>query len=182
MNLNDAGRDTRETLHRSAVISKDEVYRYQLERTWANSKEWVLWVMLNPSTADAEKDDATIRTITAFSKLWGFDGLMVGNLFAYRTVDPAELKQAKSYGFDIVGPENDEHLNQMISKASRIILAWGANANVSPARADAVERLVFRRKQAYCLGLTQAGHPRHPLYLPRTTQCELIHDMTAGNR
>jgi len=107
---------------RSAVISADGVYRYRLERRWTSGPT-VAWIMLNPSTADADTDDPTLRRISVFSRAWGFGRLIVANLYALRATDPAQLWTAP----DAVGPDNDRHVADAVS-CHEVIVAWGANA------------------------------------------------------
>lgn len=151
----------------SAVISDCGRYRYTLERPLAPKPlNWLLWVMFNPSTADATIDDPTIRRVMGFTRRWGYQGALVGNLYAYRATKPADLLREP----DRVGPINDEHLNQLALRASRIVIAWGANADRERKRADDVERMLRRRVPLYALGLTAGGQPVHPLYQPQDAE------------
>lgn len=144
-----------------AVLSECGKYRYQLWRRWGPAGgSSVLFVMLNPSTADAHDDDPTIRKCVAFARRWGFGGIEVANLFAFRATDPAVLPTVA----DPIGPAADRHLTDSISRASRIVVAWGANAEDFPDRARTVRAAIGDRAEA--LRLTKAGHPWHPLYLP----------------
>jgi hypothetical protein len=112
--------------------------------------------MLNPSTADAHHDDATIRRCIGFARSWGFGGVEIVNLFAYRARDPRELLRVA----DPVGPRNARFIQMAIARAALVVLAWGAHPSVS-------RRAALSLPRARCLGLTRAGHPRHPLYLRR---------------
>lgn len=144
----------------SAVLSPCRRYRYALRRVWG-AGDLVVFCMLNPSTADAETDDATIRKITRFAKSWGFGGLLVGNLYGWRSTDPAALEEAP----DPVGPENDAHLVKLADEAALIICAWGVNAE--PERAAFVTRLLRASGKAlHCLGRNENGTPCHPLFKP----------------
>lgn len=149
-------------ISRTAVISDDGLYRYKLTRTWDAATEHRLFVMLNPSTADADIDDPTIRRCMGFARRDGFGGIVVLNLYAFRATDPKQLKSA----IDPVGPENDETLRRELVFAWRNghkpIAAWGANAELE--RVEDVRDLSF--VDWYALGLTKSGQPRHPLYLP----------------
>lgn len=153
----------------SAIISPCGKYRYTLLRAWneLEAPRRVLWIMLNPSTADADEDDQTIRKCMAFSKRWGYDGLMVGNLYAWRSTSPAELLAAGRTQ-DIVGPEADRYLAEMLQSAELVICAWGGNAQ--PDRVADVRALVAQHaRSAPCfLELTTGTppQPKHPLYLP----------------
>ncbi len=151
-------------MERSALISPDGLYRYWLERNWDPSRAnrgYVLWLMLNPSTADDVDDDATIRKCIGFTDRWGYGRLRVGNLFAFRAKDPTALEHAA----DPVGPDNDVHLRQMIAEAAIIIVGWGDSGPPAlvPARAEFVRKLATQTKKvAWCVGKTLLGTPRHP--------------------
>lgn len=144
----------------SAIISDCGEYRYTLERAipGGNGKA-VLFVMLNPSTADASKDDPTIRRCIGFARAWGASRLMVGNLSAWRSTDPAMVPQMPW------GPQCDTHLDAMASRADLIVCAWGANAARMQHRAGDVCMLLAEHRPIHHLGLTRDGHPKHPLYL-----------------
>jgi hypothetical protein len=149
-----------------AKISDDGLYRYTLGRRWSQdlSDGAAVFVMLNPSTADAAVDDPTIRRCIGFAKALGYGGLHVVNLYAFRATKPADLWRAA----DPIGPDNDEHLRETFKAAARegraVIAAWSANAQ--PLRAEfvgALARAAGVTLQA--LGFTKDGAPRHPLYL-----------------
>ncbi len=116
-----------------------------------------LFVMLNPSTADASEDDPTIRRCIGFAERWGFARLAVGNLFAFRATDPRDLGRTD----DPVGPDNYSWLERLVAEAGTVVAAWGASAG----SAGRGEHLGFLPDETQCLGLTKAGHPRHPLYV-----------------
>ncbi|REA00199.1 hypothetical protein DEQ92_20310 [Haloferax sp. Atlit-6N] len=143
-----------------AVLSDDGTYRYRLSRTWNTDKPAVAFVMLNPSTADATSDDPTIRRCLGFAKDWGFGSLVVANLFALRSTDPAVLAGHT----DPVGPENDAYLQDVCDSAEQVVVAWGAKGSLN-GRAEAVADLLDDY-DLYALDTTKAGHPAHPLYQP----------------
>lgn len=153
-------------VERTAKLSEDGAYRYVLGRWWttppSRSPVVDLWVMLNPSTADADIDDPTIRRCMGFSRSWGADGIRVVNLFALRATDPKALLSHP----DPVGPENNWNLEGAARAAQdsggRIIAAWGAHS-MAERRARDVRRLLGR--DVRCLGVTKSGAPRHPLYV-----------------
>lgn len=155
----------------TAIISACGTYRYTLERPVRNhvltaKPRTILWVMLNPSTADANQDDPTIRQCLAFSERWGFDRLLVGNLFAYRATKPTALWSAHKSGTNIIGEsaaKADEHLNHLANRADRVVIAWGAHAERMPERANHVQSMLMRGHELYALGWTKLGHPWHPL-------------------
>lgn len=119
--------------------------------------------MLNPNTADAECDDPTIRRCIRFAQSWGCGSVEIVNLFAYRTPDPCALLHAA----DPTGPDNDHYLIQAIDRAHTIVVAWGTHGSLLD-RNRFVLDLLAAREQAFCLGLTKNGHPRHPLYVKGT--------------
>jgi len=157
-------RNTIAAMHRAAVFSSCHQYRYALWRRWTDGPQ-VLFVMLNPSTADEHVDDPTIRRCIGLAQRWGYGALTVGNLFAYRTSSPVVLKHAESP----IGELNDEWLCKLQQSSTITVAAWG-NHGVYLKRSDEVRRML---KSAYTLGLTQLGQPRHPLYVANTSQSYL---------
>lgn len=153
---------------KTAFISDCERFRYSLTRTWDSSKPHVLFVLLNPSTADAEVDDATVRVATSFAKRWDKGGLKFVNLFAYRTTYPSQLLKAA----DPVGPLNNETLLEYARDASKIVVAWGTNGTYMGRDKDVMRLL--EDYDLWCLGRTKDGHPRHPLRMKLDTPLELF--------
>lgn len=143
-----------------AVFDASRRYRYHLWRRWAERGPLVAFVMLNPSTADARHDDPTIRRCSGFARAWGFAAMTVVNLFALRATDPARLRRAR----DPVGGGNDGHILAAAGTCDGLVLAWG-NCGGLRGRDRAVLALLAGHRPD-CLGLTRAGQPRHPLYLP----------------
>jgi hypothetical protein len=144
-----------------AAFSRDRRYRYQLTRTWNPGWPPITWLMLNPSTADAFADDATIVKVTRFARLWGAGGITVVNLFAYRSTEPAGLRTAA----DPVGARNDAFIRDVCRQPAVMVAAWGAHGDLHD-RAAAVTRLLTGAGvRPLCLGTTKDGHPRHPLYV-----------------
>jgi hypothetical protein len=153
-----------------AIFDAERRYRYRLWRDWAESPRRVLFIMLNPSTADEETLDPTILRCIGFAKEWEFDGIEVVNLFSWRSTDPRELSRVA----DPVGPENDEAIATALRDTSLAIAAWG-DEPVAHERALMVRRLAARLdKQLFCLGTTQSGQPRHPLYVVGATRPQLL--------
>jgi hypothetical protein len=143
------------------TFSPDRRHRYSLIHRWNPlfGDRLILWIGLNPSTADERHLDPTLTRIAAFSKQAGFDGFWMANLFALRTPDPAEMMRAP----DPVGPANDAALGAAAARCDAIVAAWGVHGGFQD-RAAAVGRLLAGRT-LLCLGTTQDGHPRHPLYV-----------------
>ncbi len=145
----------------AAVISPCGLYRYQLTRTWDSDLATVNFVMANPSTADASQDDPTIRRCLAFSRRWGYGSLVVTNLYAFRATDPRKLAEAD----DPIGPENEGWLFKTASNSEMVVCAWG-NLGVANGRSKAVRKLLGSTSTLlFCLGVTNAIEPRHPLYV-----------------
>lgn len=151
----------------SAIISTCGRYRYRLERDGPGEGRTVI-IMVNPSTADAEQDDATIRKLKGFGARNGWGKVVVGNLFAYRATDVRELGKIA----DPVGLLNDEHLVDMIHEATRVIFAWGP-VTKQPAvwrhRWNAVWEMAIELRNDHPMSIgepAKCGHPKHPLMLP----------------
>jgi hypothetical protein len=152
----------------SAVISQCGAYRYLLRRPAPRGPDifqpcagTALFVMLNPSTADATVDDPTIRRCKAFAYRWGCNGIAVVNLYALRSPNPAALWAHD----DPIGPENDMWLRTAAREHETVVFAWGANAKDERVR-EVYE--IFKGgplRQIRCLGVTKDGAPRHPLYV-----------------
>lgn len=156
---------------RGAKFSPCGNYRLELFRQWDAAKPFVSWIMLNPSTADGDEDDATIRRCISFSQTFGFGGMYVYNLFAYIATDPNDLVLAWQDGVDISGDEDGAMATLLsgVSRSAGVIAAWGARGGVVPGRAEYVQS---RLPIAYCLGKTKLGQPRHPLYLKSDVMLE----------
>ena len=147
-----------------AHFSDDRKYRYLLGRRISDSPGRLLFVMLNPGTADETHNDPTIRRCIGFAKQWGYGLLEVVNLFAFRTSYIRELRRAA----DPIGSDNDEWLRGALTTADRVVLAWG-NHGAFMNRSQQVLRMANNATQPYHLGLNKTGEPKHPLYLPSST-------------
>ena len=150
-----------------AIESAAGDYRYTLGRCWSKlaPSGTTVFIMLNPSTADAQSDDPTIRRRVGFAKAWGSSDLLVGNLYAFRATDPRDLFEAA----DPVGRDNDHYLRQLMNDHSDIVCAWGANAKEERVR-EFVEAAKTAGVKLWCLGTTKDGAPRHPLYVAQGTE------------
>lgn len=156
------------SVDRGADISKCGKYRYALWRGWnidAPCKQ-VVFVGLNPSTADAMNDDPTIRRCVGFAKSWGFNRLVMVNAFAFRATNPKDMKAAENP----IGDENEKTLKFWARRADSIIAAWGGNCD----EARELEVCQTIGQPIWCLGKTKAGRPKHPLYLKADTERELF--------
>lgn len=150
----------------TAVFSDDGRYRYALTRRWGDGAAMV-WIMLNPSTADADENDPTIKRCIGFAQRWGYDALTVVNVFAFCTSSPAVLLRASEEGVDIVGPANDAAIRELTEGAPLIVAAWGEKGAYLGRDRAVVQLLEGRALMA--LALTGNGSPGHPLYLLRTS-------------
>lgn len=148
-----------------ATLSECGTYRYTLSRPrqeLISQGPPAVFVMLNPSTADANQDDPTIRRCRGFARDWGCAGIVVVNLFALRATDPAEIPDHP----DPEGPDNDRWLRHIAAQYEDLVVAWGANAPEQ--RVEQVRSILTEHNaNLWCLGTTQSGAPRHPLYVPR---------------
>jgi hypothetical protein len=145
----------------NATLSKCRKYRYALWRTWDDSKSYAMFIGLNPSTADETTDDPTIRRCITFARTWGYGGLCMVNLFAYRATEPSNMKTA----IDPIGPENDTWLKKLAKNAGVIIAAWG-NDGIFLNRSSDVKLML---PDLMCLKLNKSGEPVHPLYQPNNS-------------
>lgn len=145
----------------SAIISDCGRFRYGLTRRWSEGPI-ALFIMLNPSTADAEADDATIRRCRSFSKREGCGALRVENLFAFRATDPDEMFR---HAQTAVGA-TDRYIREAVEQADGpIIAAWGSDKRAQKRAAVVMDMLADLGALPMCLGITKSGAPRHPLYV-----------------
>jgi hypothetical protein len=161
----------------SAVFSKDRVYRYELRRTWDRELAPVLFVGMNPSTADEDVDDPTIRRCMRFARDWGYGGLLMGNLFAWRATDPKDLPSLHNHDGRPPTSElgdwqggyreniNDCHLREMADEAGMVIAAWGAIKMPYGWEGRNNDVAAMLHPRLHALKLTKDGHPQHPLYI-----------------
>ena len=154
MNLIEAG----------AEFSPDGLHRYRLWRRWGDGR--LLYVIgLNPSTADAQHNDPTVRRCIGFAERWGFDGLMMLNLFAFRATDPIQMRKA----CDAIGPRNINTLSEQCQTAlalgSGILCAWGSHGSYLGMGERVRNGFELGGVPAACFGLTKNGQPLHPLYI-----------------
>jgi hypothetical protein len=144
------------------VISACERYRYSLTRVWGRGSRTVAWVMLHPTVGDVSLDDSTTRRVIEFSMRWGYDRLEIVNLFAYRAANARQLVGVE----DPVGPENVRFFHRAVRSAELVVAAWGEDIQHSGEQPDTLDDLVRLRRDntaVLCFGLTDHGHPRHPL-------------------
>jgi hypothetical protein len=169
-------------MHKDAIFDQSRKYRYVLKRQWGdNDNNFINFVLLNPSTADEEKDDKTIKACIKIAKNLGYDGLWVTNLFAFRATKPSDLKQSA----EPIGKQNDQYLKEYAKRAKLVVIAWGNHGDFL-GRAQNVIKLLSEIQVLHCLGITKHGAPKHPLYVKRTAKpspfIEAVLPTTAAKR
>jgi hypothetical protein len=155
-------------MERTAHISECGRYRWWLRRRWESGDRKVCWILLNPSTANAEVDDPTIRRCVGYAKDWGFNAILVLNLFPWRATDPRDLAAAKAAGECVYGGDVGNRSLRRAMESTIIVAGWGADPIAAERAGWFRIWLESAKLGAWCLGQTQSGAPKHPLYLPRT--------------
>lgn len=158
----------------SAVLSECQRYRYRLEREIDLTRELIIaYFGVNPSTADAQQDDSTVRKWIGFTKVNNGRRFIVGNVFGYRATDVNALAKID----DPVGPDNESHLNEIIAEADILVPCWGSRKKLPKSlygQIDITMNLIQRSgKSVMVFGFTESGDPKHPLMLSYDTK--LVH-------
>ena len=143
-------------VNKNATFSDCRKYRYTLSRTWNGKKKTILFIGLNPSTANEKIDDPTIRRCINYAQNWGYGSLLMVNLFAYRATMPTELKNVKNP----IGNDNDLHIIELSKKADLAVAAWG-NEGFFLNRDKEIKKIL---PNLMCLKINKSGQPAHPLY------------------
>lgn len=157
---------------RGAEFSPCRRYRYSLERRWGplvTNPRQIMFIGLNPSVADENQDDRTIKRLVGFSKSWGYDAFVICNVFAYVTPEPMEmLKQS-----DPIGPLNDDRICKNIDRSEAVVACWGNHCPLDRQRTicELIESACY---SVYCFRTTKKNRPEHPLYLPKTLRPQLF--------
>lgn len=161
-----------------AQFSPCRTWRYALWRKWAQPVEprYCVFIGLNPSTADEVDNDPTVRRCIGYARAWDFDGLYMMNIFAFRATDPQDMRAAD----DPVGPQNDAALRLVCHSpyTRMVVAAWGVHGAYRE-RGQAVLALL-QDCRLRCLGVTKAGHPKHPLYLRKDLQPVILQEAHRG--
>jgi len=146
-----------------ALFSDCERYRYLLWRRWGADSltaKWCNFIMLNPSTADEMRNDPTVARCEKRARDWGFDGLYVTNIFAWRSTNPYDLRRVD----DPIGPENNTCIIETAALSKLVVCAWGNHGKLGN-RSDAI-RLLLAAIPTHALKMSEnTGEPYHPLYL-----------------
>ena len=143
-------------VNKNATFSDCRKYRYTLSRTWNGKKKTILFIGLNPSTANEKIDDPTIRRCINYAQNWGYGSLLMVNLFAYRATMPSELKNVKNP----IGNDNDLHIIELSKKADIAVADWGNEGSLL-SRDKEVKKIL---PNLMCLKINKSGQPAHPLY------------------
>lgn len=160
-------------MHRDAVISDCGTFRYRLTRVWDAALPKLLFVMLNPSTADDQKNDPTVTKCIGFATRLGYGGVTIVNLFAFRATDPVNLRLG---GYQ-TGPENNRYIREAMSTHRSVVFAWGSMKSM--ARASAMQigtvRAIAKQYERTPMALRMSnGSPHHPLMLPYSCTAQMI--------
>ena len=148
-----------------AIFSDCKKYRYALFRIWDKERGKIAFIGLNPSTADEIKNDSTVSTCIRHAKSWGFGGMIMLNIFAYRATDPKKMKSADNP----IGTKNDQAIKKYtgLREVSKVICAWGNDGAYLNRGREVCEAIIERRVVTYAFKVNQSGEPHHPLYLPK---------------
>jgi len=150
----------------TATLSSCRKYRYALTREWDENKQSVLFICLNPSIADDKNDDPTLIRCINYAKRWGYGGVCIANLFAYRATKPKDMLSSK----DPIGIDNDKWLRKLSKGAGLVVAAWG-NHGKHMGRSHQIREDI---SNLHYLKLNASGEPSHPLYLKSTLKPKLL--------
>jgi hypothetical protein len=151
-------------MRRSAIISICKLFRYELRRIWDDRLPLLVVCMLNPSVADDEVEDPTLRELIFFARRWGYGGLLIVNLYAFRSSSPKEMF---ARGLNAFGPDNDNYIKAAIEYAAanggKMLAAWGNDGNAGGYYIYVAHLAREQKVKLICLGTTNSGQPKHPM-------------------
>lgn len=150
-------------MHKGAILSSCKKHRLQLWREWDFNLPKVLFIMLNPSTADHEQDDPTLRRCIDFAKQWGYGGLYIGNLYSLRAADPKTLVKVSKFNHR----DNHKHIVSIAQQCQLVVCAWG-NYPIIKKLGTPLNILKQLNQKLHCIDLSKTGTPKHPLYLKKS--------------
>lgn len=160
-----------------ALFSRCGRYRYRLWRGFdVPAPRAVLWLMLNPSTADETVNDPTVERCWRRTRAMGYDAMLVGNIFALRSTDP----QALYADAEPIGPENDRSIGSLAHTADLVVCGWGNHGTLDGRGVDVITSLESARLDPHALRITKAGQPTHPLYVAYAHQPQPIAALMTG--
>jgi len=160
-----------------AVFSPCRTYRYVLSRRWQQGTKPTVFLMMNPSKADAVNNDMTISKCIGFARKWDASGIIVVNAFAYIATSPDDIVAAYRLGIDIVGKDNSKYISAAIASTDRVVVACGSHQILTIAL-PTIMAMIPSTVQLSCLGFTRGGHPRHPSRLSYGTALEPYQTIT----
>jgi hypothetical protein len=148
---------------REAVFSPCRTWRYRLAQIWDEDTAPLYWLMLNPSTADEQKNDPTVERCERRARMWGYGGSVVYNIFAYRATDPKDMRKFR----DPVGPDNDDWIRKLARKSQDIdvVAGWGEHGAHLGRGAQILDIFKAENGRISALKINASGHPAHPLYI-----------------
>lgn len=141
----------------AAVFSRCERYRFALVREWCPELGSVAFVGLNPSTADQDCDDPTVRRCIEFARRWGFGSMFMLNAHGFRSTDPRGMRSVA----DAVGPQNEFYIRAVSGFVGRVVVAWGNHCSEEHQR----RVMGWCGRPVLCFAVTKTGRPKHPLYV-----------------
>jgi hypothetical protein len=158
---------------KGAIFGPGRVHRYWLWRSWDKTKKPLVFIGLNPSTADEVKNDPTVERMERRARAMGYGGLIVVNIFAFRATDPMDMIDSAEAGIDVIGRDNDMAIVKAAIASGTIVCGWGSHGTLCE-RGRIVKNLLidsFSSGEGVThLGLTKNGQPKHPLYIGYKTQ------------
>lgn len=159
-----------------ALLSVSRQYRYVLWRIWNGDArpylKMLAFIGLNPSTADETEDDNTIVRCVNFAKAWGYDGIYMANLWAFRATKPKVLKEQTIK--EAEGPQNPGWLTKVAEHSKAVVLAWGNDGHWRGGGRKVYKLLKGAGTPLFSLGQCAGGEPKHPLYLKKDTPCKMF--------
>lgn len=148
-------------MNNEAIFNKERTHRYSIKRIWEPTKKKVVFICLNPSTADEYEDDQTFGRCIDFAERWGngaYGTVEIVNLFAYRTKDPQILKES----LDPIGVENDQYIIKAVKNADLVVAAWGEHGSYKRRDRQVLNLIKNESKQIHCLDVLKCKQPKHP--------------------
>lgn len=146
---------------------RNNEYRYWLTREWDERLKRVCWIMLNPSTADADSDDPTLVKVQTFSRLWGYGSCVVVNLFAFRSTLPLVMKE---FSGNPEGAYNNDVILESARNSSLVVCAWGRDGSFRGRGKEVLAMLAEYKQSPHVLKINKDGSPMHPLYVAYETK------------
>jgi len=148
-----------------AVFTDERTHRLYLWRRWDKERPWVMFIGLNPSTADERLNDPTVRRCVGFAANWGYGGIFMCNVFTLVSTDPKKLN-----GEVPIARGASLAMRVIRGRCGKALAGWGNLINQVIEGEEQVERIKRELSPLHCLGLTKLGHPKHPLYLPYSVE------------